>query len=189
MIKILLDNGADGVEGLVACGIYGVRELILFFLEYGIDVNARASVPQLSGLGHRTALEMACAENDPAVVRILLDHGADPNIRSHLAKSALEAYLNRLETHAECESGPIFVLLLGSDADLRLVREDKLKGEAKSIYLTILDRWKEWKVDDSISPLEVLGEYRRSCLYHCACDLIRSESDGGKRCYRCVKHY
>ncbi|KAI4171718.1 MAG: hypothetical protein LQ346_008715, partial [Caloplaca aetnensis] len=174
-IKALLDHGADGVDCLVAsCDQESTEEQIHFLLDYGIDVNARASVPKWTRsyrasvskytrsyrlsvpkwgrIGHRppfwpgrTALESACTKNDPAIVRILLDHGADPNIRSELAASALEAYLNRSMGNLECEAAPIFALLLRGGADLKLVREDKLNGDGKTKYPAVLDRWKAWK--------------------------------------------
>ncbi|KAL8918370.1 MAG: hypothetical protein Q9208_007389 [Pyrenodesmia sp. 3 TL-2023] len=159
-IKVLLDHGADGVDGFMAsCERRQGLGAVPFFLAYGIDVNARASVVKRTGSGYsppvwagRTALERACAKNDSRVVRILLDHGADPNIRSGLVESPLEAYLNR--RYGECEAAPIFALLLKGGADLELVREGKLEEEGKSRYPAVLDRWKAWKVDDSMSTIQ-----------------------------------
>lgn len=191
-IKVLLDHGADGVDGLVASCAWEVPEQVLFFLDYGIDVNARASVPQRTDSGDpppvwagRTALELACTGNEPAVVRILLDHGADPNIRSDLVESALETYVNRPSYNLECEAAPIFALLLRGGADLGLVRADKLKEDGKSKYSAILDRWIAWKVHDSILPIQVIGEYRQVCGPGCDCALVRSEPKDGVGCFTC----
>ncbi|KAL8650860.1 MAG: hypothetical protein Q9226_004967 [Calogaya cf. arnoldii] len=180
VIEILLDHGADGVDGLVASAGEGLAGLVLPFLHRGIDVNVRASEtsdkekqdfwPPWTG---RTALERACIGDDFEVVRILLGHGADPNIRSAQAESALEAYFNR--RHPECLAAPIFVLLLGSGADLELVRESKLHGDKIPQYLAILDRWRAWKADDSISPIQVIGDYRRKFDKYCPSAVARSK--------------
>lgn len=187
VIKILLDSGAKGVDGLVASCGRRLPEMVLFLLNYGINVNARASVPPLTksrffrSWAGRTGLEVACSRNNPAVVRILLNHGADPNLRSPMVESALEAHLNRY-WYTECEAAPIFVLLLENGADLELVREDKLKENAKTKYLAILDKWKAWEIDDSISPIQVIGCYRRKCDDGCPCAEVRSEPNNGRGC-------
>ncbi len=181
-IKILLDHGADGVDGLVASCELEIPQKVLFFLNYGIDVNARASVPERTETGDeppfwagRTVLECACTKNDPAIVRMLLDRGADPNIRSELAASALEACLNRSIGDPECEAVPIFALLLRAGADLGLVRDNKLNKNGKRKYPAVLDRWKAWKVDDSMSPVQIIGQ---KCYDSCECALVRSELNG-----------
>ncbi|KAL8849121.1 MAG: hypothetical protein Q9221_005890 [Calogaya cf. arnoldii] len=179
VIEILLDHGADGIDGLVASAGKGLAGLVLLFLHRGIDVNVRASEtpdkeerdfwPPWTG---QTALERACIGDSFEVVRILLDHGADPNLRSPQAESALEVYFNR--RHPECLAAPIFVLLLENGTDLGLVRKDKLNEYVQSRYTAVLERWKVWKVRDSMSPYQVLGEYRRKCDKYCPCAVARS---------------
>ena len=221
VIKVLLDNGANGVDGLVASCGWRVPATVLFFLDSSFDINARASVPQRTRrppsrcwdwTGH-TALEHACATNDLMVARILLDRGADPNLRSPLVESVLETYFNRSKRSLECEAAPIFVLLLENGADLDLVREDKvvenetgpcgpecddrcflwhdLKGsarEGKAMYRAVLDRWKAWKAGDSMSPNQVLGRHRRKCAGGCPCAEVRSEPRENVSCWRCKEH-
>ena len=163
VIKVLLDYGANGVDGLVAAcdnqDDLEHPEIIPFFLDQGIDVNGRASISQVAleddnrMWAGRTALEIACTKDDPTIVRMLLDHGADPNLRSPGVESALEAYLNRPyhdlkrlervdnyendendesdesdenDENDENEATPIFGLLLEYGADLGLLREDML---------------------------------------------------------------
>ena len=157
VIKVLLDYGANGVDGLVAAcdnqDDLEHPEIIPFFLDQGIDVNGRASISQVAleddnrMWAGRTALEIACTKDDPTIVRMLLDHGADPNLRSPGVESALEAYLNRpyndlkrlervdnygndesdkSDENDENEATPIFGLLLEYGADLGLLEEDML---------------------------------------------------------------
>lgn len=209
VIKVLLDNGANGVDGLVASCGGNVPGRVLFFLDSGFDINARASALQMNRTraslgwdwtGH-TALEHACATDNPMLARILLERGADPNLRSPLVESVLEIYFNRPEHLLECEAAPIFVLLLEKGADLDLVREDKLlehektdghckpgdddrssnwcendqyECEGKSMYRAVLDRWRAWKAGDSMSPNQILGRYRRKCADGCPCAEVRS---------------
>ncbi|KAL8993539.1 MAG: hypothetical protein Q9169_006275 [Polycauliona sp. 2 TL-2023] len=130
MIEILLEHGANAVDGFVASSERLRVNLCRFFLDRGVDINARASPDHLSntygerGWAGRTALERACVQVEPTVTHPLLENGADPNLRSPLAESALEAYMNRA---VECQPSPIFLLLLKYGANLELVREDKLK--------------------------------------------------------------
>ncbi|KAL8749605.1 MAG: hypothetical protein Q9199_007582 [Rusavskia elegans] len=194
VIKTLLDSGAKGVDGLVASCARRLPEMVLLLLDDGTDVNARASVhsvtkyPLFQFWAGRTALEVACTSNNPAVVRILLNHGADPNLRFPLEESVLEAYLNRSWYYLECEAAPVFVLLLENGADLGLVREDKLTEDGETKYLAVLNRWKAWQVDDSMSPIQVIGDYRQKCDDGCLCAQVQSESNDGWRCYNCRLH-
>ena len=223
VIKVLLDNGANGVDGLVASCGGNVPGRVLFFLDSGFDINARASALQMNRTraslgwdwtGH-TALEHACATDNPMLARILLERGADPNLRSPLVESVLETYFNRSKRSHECEAAPIFVLLLEHGADLDLVREDKLlehektdghckagnddrssfcseidgyEREEESMYRAVLDRWKAWKAGDSMSPNQVLGRYRSKCADGCPCAEVRSEPEGGVWCWQCGEH-
>ncbi|KAL9633865.1 MAG: hypothetical protein Q9204_003224, partial [Flavoplaca sp. TL-2023a] len=182
VIKILLDYGGNGVDGLMAACYINYPKIVSFCLEHGTDVNARASISQVAlkdddrSWAGRTALETACTRYSSSIVRMLLDHGADPNLRSPLIESALEAYLNRPYSDLECDAAPIFVLLLRHGADLGLVREDNLGEYGKSKYRVIMDRWKAWKADGSISPSSIIGEYHRKCPDGCACAEVRNEA-------------
>ncbi|KAL8884826.1 MAG: hypothetical protein Q9215_007210 [Flavoplaca cf. flavocitrina] len=143
VIKILLDYGGNGVDGLVAACHLDYPEIVSFYLEHGIDANARASSSQLTVQDDgriwagRTPLEAACTEHDSTIVRMLLDHGADPNLRSPVVESALEAYLNRPDHDLECEAAPIFVYLLKHGADLAL-----MEGmESRCLYVATSSYW------------------------------------------------
>ncbi|KAL8991563.1 MAG: hypothetical protein Q9169_007837 [Polycauliona sp. 2 TL-2023] len=113
VLRMLLENGADSVDGLAASCEKQSPERVLLCLAHGADINARAPVgpqvvkywwSQLPFAG-RTALQRACAHDDPRFVRMLLDHGADPNLCSPEGGSALEAYLNRPQNHLESGIG------------------------------------------------------------------------------------
>jgi ankyrin repeat protein len=59
---------------LHSAAYYGDLEMVQVLLDYGVDVNVQAragSTPLNFGMIGRL--------NDPRVVRLLLDHGADPN--------------------------------------------------------------------------------------------------------------
>jgi ankyrin repeat protein len=78
--RILLDAGgsleeraADGYSPLMVATHSDHLPLTKFFLERGANPNA-------SGVGY-TALHTAVLRGDPALVRLLLDAGADPNVR------------------------------------------------------------------------------------------------------------
>lgn len=208
VIEILLEYDANGVDGLVAACDKGYLELVPFFLNHGIDVNARASISQVAleddarSWAGRTAFEVVCTHDKPTIVSTLLNHGADPNLRSPQIESALEAYLNRPKNKLECDAAPIFVLLISHGADLGLVREKKLKWYGKSKYRVIMDRWKAWKADGSISPIQIIRGYRQKCRDGCPCAVVRnatsddgtiddetSESpDSDYSCGRCIFH-
>ena len=68
-------RGDLGYSPLVSAVHYGDLEMIQILLDYGVDVNAQCfgSTPLSYALTRRRS-------NNPGVVRLLLDHGADPNI-------------------------------------------------------------------------------------------------------------
>ena len=223
VIKVLLDNGANGVDGLVASCGWNRLGTVLFFLDSGLDINARASAVQTTRTRpsqcwdwtSHTALEHACVNNDNRLARILLDRGADPNLRSPLVESVLEMYFNRSKEFLECEAAPIFVSLLENGADLDLVREDRLRGyktteshyppgcdqgcvlwaqdhglerDGISMYRAVVDRWKAWKASDSMSPNQILGCYRYQCASGCPCAEVRVKPKGLFWCWSCQDH-
>ena len=54
-----------------------VAEIIRLLLAFGTDPNQR-------GINDYTPLHMAVAERNPAAVRLLLDGGADPQLRTRI---------------------------------------------------------------------------------------------------------
>jgi Ankyrin repeat len=82
-----------GTTLLHVCVDYDEMEIARWLIERGADVNARAEVDS-EGFGGHTALfgcvvsqtyRTSCREDD-AFARLLLDHGADPNLRASLRK-------------------------------------------------------------------------------------------------------
>ena len=157
MVRLLLDNGADGTLALLTAVIEDRSDLLIDLLELGVDVNARAPIkryplPKLtSGC---TALEAACAMYDPGIVSILLSRGANPNLYYDSALSALEYALNhtgrveadevlglRIESkeHLNLVSNDVLGLLLLHGADLGSVREERLTPYAKTMYTVVCD--------------------------------------------------
>ena len=137
IVRALLDHGADGAVGLVTAASYdGKRDLVCFFLDYGVDVNARAQVIEDSGRrgSSITALEASCRKLDISMVKILLDNGANPNLRSDTTESAFEIALN---FGVAKKSEKLRRLLLSHGADIKLVRPDML-GERRKRMLSEL---------------------------------------------------
>jgi len=91
MIRLLLEHGADpgirdnkGATALhhaVACP--DALEIVPLLLEKGADIDAT------DDLGF-TALISAVVNDKPDLVRLMLDRGADPGIRTHEDQSALD---------------------------------------------------------------------------------------------------
>jgi ankyrin repeat protein len=77
LLPKLLDAGAKvgSPEGIIeACVEHNDKDCLELLLQYGADVNARAS----SG---RTALTTAIKTNNLVLIDVLLEHGADPAVR------------------------------------------------------------------------------------------------------------
>jgi ankyrin repeat protein len=66
----------DGFYPLGLAAFFGHREIAEFLLDHGADVSLAARNAQ-----HVTALHGAVARRDVEIVRMLLKHGADPNVR------------------------------------------------------------------------------------------------------------
>lgn len=133
VLRILLDHGADGAVGLVsAASTTGAEEAVRFFLESGVHIDARARV-RLSYsptvIAHCTALGAVCGQPDFyelfELARLLLQFGADPNVRTEAAESVLELALNN-DNRPHGDVDEILRLLLDYGADLDLVRSQKL---------------------------------------------------------------
>jgi len=91
MVRLLLEHGAvpeirdkigaTALHYAVTC--HEAMEIIPLLLERGADIDAT------DGMGF-TALISAVVNDQPDLVRLLLDRGADPGIRTHEDQSALD---------------------------------------------------------------------------------------------------
>ncbi len=112
MVERLLAAGADaratlpsGETALMACARTGSANAVEALLKRGAEVGAReASEGQ-------TALMWATAQRHPAVVRLLLEHGADPNARSRVRREVISRRLQADLRYGERSRS------LGSDAE------------------------------------------------------------------------
>ena len=112
MVERLLAAGADaratlasGETALMACARTGSVDAVEALLSRGAEVNARdASESQ-------TALMWAAAQRHPAVVRLLLEHGADPHARSRVRREVISRRLQADLRYGERSRS------LGSDAE------------------------------------------------------------------------
>ncbi|KAJ4188674.1 hypothetical protein NW767_011782 [Fusarium falciforme] len=90
MAKLLIDRGADpnfegGFLGIpIIAAVLGKSSALVPLLK------ARADVNKVAGF-YGTALQLAVHQRVSTVVNLLLDHGADPNVRGGYFGSALEA--------------------------------------------------------------------------------------------------
>lgn len=90
-VQILIDHGVNDQQGLgyILAGVAGLgnEERIRQLINDGADVN--------EGAGEITypAILNASAQGDPKIVKLLLDHGADVNVRCEYDGSALMAAL------------------------------------------------------------------------------------------------
>ena len=112
MVERLLAAGADGratlASGetpLMACARTGSVDAVEALLNRGVDVDAR------EGSESQTALMWATAQRHPAVVRLLLEHGADPGARSRVRREVISRRLQSDLRYGERSRS------LGSDAE------------------------------------------------------------------------
>ena len=90
MVETLLAAGADanaalktGETVLMTCARAGSAEAVTAILTRGADVNAK------EGSEHQTALMWATAQRHPAVVRVLIEHGADIHAQSRVSRQVI----------------------------------------------------------------------------------------------------
>jgi hypothetical protein len=89
--------------------LYGLRDVAEFLIiEHSQDVNARSSFRNM------TPLSVASDEGHPDVVRLLLEHGADPNVRDDSHDTLLHGVSQR--GHVEIAR---MLLKYGADANSR----------------------------------------------------------------------
>ena len=112
MVERLLAAGADaratlthGETALMACARTGSAEAVKALLNRGAEVNAREASES------QTALMWATAQRHPAVVRLLLEHGADPHARSRIRREVISRRLQADLRYGERSRS------LGSDAE------------------------------------------------------------------------
>ena len=112
MVERLLAAGADaratltsGETALMACARTGGVDAVEALLNRGVEVNAREASES------QTALMWAAAQRHPGVVRLLLEHGADPNARSRVRREVISRRLQADLRYGERSRS------LGSDAE------------------------------------------------------------------------
>ena len=112
MVERLLAAGADaratltsGETALMACARTGSVDAVKALLGRGVEVDAREASES------QTALMWATARRHPAVVRLLLEHGADPNARSRIRREVISRRLQSDLRYGERSRS------LGSDAE------------------------------------------------------------------------
>ncbi|KAJ7691821.1 ankyrin repeat-containing domain protein [Mycena rosella] len=107
--SLLLDHGVDieaRIRALRSACLFGSSDLVRLLLEHGAtdDSNDCTQLNVVSSFGHitahsivnaqdrsdRTALHFACRNNKPHIVRILLEHGADIQVRDVGGRTALD---------------------------------------------------------------------------------------------------
>ena len=112
MVERLLAAGADakatltsGETALMACARTGSVDAVEALLNRGAEVNVREAAES------QTALMWATAQRHPAVVRLLLDHGAAPSARSRVRREVISRRLQADLRYGERSRS------LGSDAE------------------------------------------------------------------------
>ena len=103
-------RGFAGNSPLHAATYFGDLEMVQVLLDYGLDVNTQDNfgfTPLNFTLEYRSKI-------DPGLVRFLLDHGADPNVRA--------IYSGNAPLHRESQSGRVEIarLLVEHGADVEV---------------------------------------------------------------------
>jgi ankyrin repeat protein len=134
-LKLLLDKGADaderasigsrrGSTALMLAATSGCRECVQLLLDHGADVNARsdpAAVVKagLQDIGELTPLLSAAPGANPAILKALLDKGADIQAKEARGLTALA-----LAVGSESQNAEAVRLLLGRGAAVNVKAKD-----------------------------------------------------------------
>ena len=96
VIKIFIEAGADvnddttGQTVLISALNNSNPEVAVTLIEAGADVNARTWTHQGRYIGRTVLMEAARVYNSERMISILLDHGADPNVRTDDGRMAID---------------------------------------------------------------------------------------------------
>lgn len=112
-VQLLLDAGAKPDDGLVRAAQGGHAKLVKLLLDKGADVNTTAQ----SKVGD-TALHTGALQGGPEVVRLLLEHGANPNFMNKARQTPLHRAIS-----GDCELETV-KLLVAAGARLNMPDED-----------------------------------------------------------------
>ena len=81
-VKVLIENGANPGDGIMAAIVRGKKKLLKLLVDCGADVNRPDNQ-------HRTPLLFAVTSNNPKVLKWLIEFGADVNMKTETGYSAL----------------------------------------------------------------------------------------------------
>ena len=116
------------------------KDTILALIASGVNLNARASEDSyMNGCALSTPLESACDAGAWRAVAILLDKGADPNLRSDDSANALERALCSTPIYGDdYDDGETLKLLLSHGTAESGVRDRMLSDEGRQKYRELL---------------------------------------------------
>ena len=79
---LLLENGHNATQALITAAEYNFLEMVELILKKSVNVNEPDS-------NNITAIEAAAGNNHAAIVKLLIEYGADKNIHSGLGKGPI----------------------------------------------------------------------------------------------------
>jgi ankyrin repeat protein len=151
-----IDSATDTTP-LMLAAMGGKTALVRWLLEYGVDINRRAS-------NGTTALHYAASHGNEPVARLLLERGADPNVaseQSHSSRSGATPLMRAAERGADGHDILLLLLEHGADVDARDVDgrtalhhafEGYVEGRREAVEDLIgagakpdvPDKWRKW---------------------------------------------